>query len=739
MYPEFTDELVGAYPVIDAATRLVQAPVDFKLGNEFFRYELAEIDAPFFEMFSFPLLVGNPASVLLDHNSVVISEDVATSAFGLADGRYDEAIGKTMSAVAGDQTFDFTVTGVVARFPENSSIQFDAAISFENYDPIRLGANNWGGRTSTYVLLPESQSSERLEQALVPFVKTQFAEYFQDLRENEMLADGDGAYRMFLQPLRQLHRQPEVWVPYETAPFDPQYGYILGGIGLLVLLIACINFMTLSIGRSASRKREVGMRKALGAQRAQLMRQFWGEAIVMTALSLTIGLVLTWITLPLFSQLVGQSLTLSMVSWPVLSLALLLVLVIVGIVAGGYPAVLLSRFQPAAVLKGNDSGTGRQGLTRTLVVLQFTISIGLMVGTLVMSDQLSYLIDKDLGFDDDLVMVVQARQLSRNDAPVVLNRMKERLLPYNDVVQVARAGTSFNRGSDRNTWTDEHGVTRSAYNFGIGFDYIDLMGMEIVEGRSFSPDYPSDSTRSILVNEALVREFGLEDPVGHSLTGWLSYVYEESPVIIGVVKDFNFQSLRESVEPAVMNMHPQYYNYMGAILVKIRSDQVQDTIQLVENAWSEAAPGRPFSYSFLDEDLATLYVNEQRWTDIIQWSAAIAILIACLGLFGLATLSMVQRTKEIGIRKVLGASVTGVVRLVTREFVGLIAIAALLALPIAYLSMRSWLDGFANRIDMGYGAFVSAPLVAVTVALLAIGYHAIRAATADPVNALRYE
>ncbi|HUF08283.1 MAG TPA: FtsX-like permease family protein, partial [Rhodothermales bacterium] len=382
---------------------------------------------------------------------------------------------------------------------------------------------------------------------------------------------------------------------------------------------------------------------------------------------------------------------------------------------------------------------GKQGLTRALVVVQYTISIGLMAATLVMSQQLTYLVNRDLGFDDELVMVVESRQISRAEAPLVLNRMKEMLLPYDEITHVARTGSSFNRGSDRNTWIDENGVTRSAYNFGIGHDYVELMGMELVGGRNFSPDHPSDSTQSVLVNEALVREFGLVDPVGHTLNGWLAWVYDESPVIIGVVRDFNFRSLREKVEPVVLNMHPDYYNYMGAILVKVKGDRVKETIGLVEKAWNAAIPGRPFSYSFLNEDLAMAYANEQRWTDIATWSSVVAILIACLGLFGLATLSMVRRTKEIGIRKVLGASVGGLVELVTREFVLLIAVASILALPIAWLSMQSWLDGFAYRIDVSYLIFVVPPLVTLAIALFAVGYQAFRAATADPMKALRYD
>ena len=497
--------------------------------------------------------------------------------------------------------------------------------------------------------------------------------------------------------------------------------------------------MTLSVGRSASRAREVGMRKVLGAHRTQLMKQFWGEALMLTAIALALGVLLTLLALPAFNTLTGQSLSLATFRWYEAALAILGLLGLVGFVAGGYPAVLLSRFRPAAVLKGAVTAKGKNRLTRGLVVLQYTISIGLIVSTIIMTQQLHYMLNKDLGFDDDLVMVVHTNQVSRSDAPRVLDRFKNTLLPYDEVTHVARAGYSFTRGSDRNTWTDAGGVTRSAYNFGVGFDYLDLMDMEVAEGRNFSPNFPSDSTRSVLVNEALVREFDLEDPVGKKLTGWLDWIYEEDPTIVGVVKDFNFQSLRNEVQPAVMNMHPDYYNYMGAILVKVRPDRLSETIARVEETWHTSLPDQPFTYSFLDEDLASQYRTEQRWSRIITYSATLAIFIACLGLFGLATLSVTRRTKEIGIRKVLGASVPGVVLLVAGEFAKLVALAAVLAWPLAYVGMQRWLEDFAYRIDIAWPIFFIAGLAALFVALITISYQAVRAALADPVKALRYD
>lgn len=736
MFPDFTPVLADEFTAIESATRYVQGNQDLRVGDDIFRQEMVEVDAPFFEMFSFPMLAGDPATALEDPSSAVITQETAQTFFDTPADRPEQALGKRISLTRNEVQYDFTVSGVVANLPNNSSLQFDVAISFENYDNIRLGGNNWGGRTSTYVLLAENQDPAALEAALVPFVNVQFTGYIEALRSNELLAAGDEAFQMHLQPLSMLHQQPDVWVPYEEAPHEPLYSFVLGGIGLLILLIACINFMTLSVGLSESRAREVGMRKVLGAQRAQLMRQFWGEALVLTCLGLLLGLILAFAALPWFNQLTGQNLSLLSFNWYEPVLALLVLVIVVGVVAGGYPSVLLSGYQPVRVLKGVLTTGGNNRLSRSLVVLQYTISIALIVGTFLMTQQLQFLLNKDLGYDKELVLVVNASQVSPNEAPLVLDRFKNALLPYTQVTKIARAGSPFTRGSDRNTWTDAAGITRSAYNFGVDHDYIDLMGMEIVEGRNFSKELPTDSTGSVLVNEALVKEFGLEDPVGTQLTGWLSGVYEEPPTIIGVVKDFNYRSLREEVAPAVMNMHPQYYNFMNAILVKITPGSIGETVGMVEQTWAEVLPGKPFTYSFMDEDLATQYQTEERWSNIVTVSSILAILIASLGLFGLATLTVAKRTREIGIRKVLGASVLRVVGLIAGDFVKLVGLAAIIAWPLAYFGMSRWMRDFAHHIDITFWPFILAALAAVGIALLTISFRTVGAALINPVNAL---
>lgn len=739
MTPTFTESLSESFPVIREASPFVASQQDLQVGEDFFRQRLAEVDTDFFEMFSFPLIAGDATSSLDVRTSMVVTEELAGTMFNLEQGRESEAVGRVVSITRNDITYDFTVEGVVQNFPNNSSIVFDAAISFENYENIRLGGNNWGGRVSTYIQIEEGVSGAEMESSLRSWADTEFGSYVDDLRQNSRLIEAENAYALRLQPLTEMHSDPDVWVPYEVQAHNPLYSIVLASIGLLILLIACINFMTLSLGQSTGRAREVGMRKVLGAFKGQLMKQYWGESFVLTGISLVFGLAIAALVLPLFNNLTGYELRLSTLS-PLLiiggSVGLLL---IVGLIAGGYPALILSRFQPAFVLKGASHGVNRSWLTRGLVVVQYTISIVLIVSTGIMTQQLNYMFNKDLGYDQDLVVAVNATQIGRSDKDRVLEQLRNSLLPYEGITHIARAGSDFTRGSDRNTWNDAGGITRSAYNFGIDYDYVDLLEMEIVGGRNFSRDYPSDPLEGILVNEALVREFGLENPVGHKLTGWLSWVTEEAPTIIGIVKDFHFQSLRREVEPAVMNMLPNYYNYMNAILIKIKGDDVAGSLALIEETWSETLPAIPYSHSFMDEDIAAQYQTEQRWQNIVTSSSILAILIACLGLLGLAILTVARRTKEIGIRKVLGASVPGLASLVAKEFAIMVLVASVVAAPLAYFAMNSWLENFAFHINIGPNVFILASGFALAIAMGTISVQSMRAAGLNPVDTLRHE
>lgn len=733
MRPDFTVPFKEAFPAIERATRLVQNAMDIRAGDDVYRRMMAEVDHDFFRMFSVPLLAGDVERVLLSPDDMVISRSTAEAWYGSVDA----ALGQSTNISRGELSRDFTVVGIFEDFPAWSSVAFDVAVSFENYDEIQLGGNNWGGRTSTYILLAEGTDAEAFEAGLGPHVDTAFAEYVEAMRGASRMATYDGAYALELQPLAEVHHSPAVGVNYERAVHNPLYSWILGGIGLLILLIACINFMTLSVGQSATRAHEVGIRKALGADRAQLMKQYLGESMVLAASALVAGLALAVALQPWFNTLTGKELSILGLSPVLLVVGILALLAIVGLVAGGYPAVVLSRFQPARVLKGETPTSGRGLLTRGLVVLQYTISIGLLSSLFIMSGQIDHLLNADMGYDADRVVAIEARGLDANRAEDYVEAYRQAVMPSGYVENVARAGQAFTRSSDRNGWADGEGVQRQAYNFGVDYDYVDVMGMEIVTGRNFSKDFPADPTNSILVNEALVREFGIEEPVGHIMQGWLTFIYETPPTIIGVIEDFNYQSLHTAVQPAVMNMHPEYYNRLGAILVRLKPGNTEQALAALENAWSVVAPGSPYAWAFVSDDMAQQYATEQQWQTIVQWSSVLALVIACMGVFGLALLTVTRRLKEIGIRKVLGASAGNIVRLVSSEFAVLVVISSVLAVPMAWFAMDRWLENFAYRMDMGAGVFVLATAAALFVAMMTVAWHAWNAARVDPARTLR--
>ncbi len=740
MTPDFTPTFKSTFPQLEGATRLAASGRDFKVGNQTTRHMLAEVDPDFFEMFTFPVLAGDAVASITDPTSMVVTTEAASALFDVTGENWSQAIGQTVTILVGDEAYDFNVGAVLAPIPNNSSITFDVAISFENYDNIRVGGNNWGGRTSTYALLGESVDPEALEASFTSFTDLEFGTYVEDMRNADRIADDGDAYRLKLQALPAMHSDIDVWVPYEADAHNPRYSMILAAIGMLILLIACINFMTLSVGQSTIRAREVGVRKVLGATQGQVAKQHWGESIVIAGVSLGIGLLLAAAATPAFNNLTGTELSLGQVSPVLIIVAVVFLTVVVGVFAGAYPAMILSRFMPARVLKGVVSSPRLGMLTRALIVLQFTISIGLIASTGIMTKQLGFLLTTDLGFDDDFVLAVDTRQVARSEADGVIGYFRDQLLAQEDIKGIARAGTAFAAyGSDRNGWADASGINRSAYNFGVDEDWADVLDMEIVAGRNFDKNRPSDATNAILVNEALVREFEIDDPVGYVMTNWLQWVYEESPTIVGVVKDFNYRSLHEEVAPAIMNMHPDYYNYFQTMLVKLGPDDVAGSLRKIEQAWSEVLPGKPFAYVFMDDAFAARYETEQRWRSLVTYSSALAIIIACLGLFALAILVVNRRTKEIGIRKVLGASVAGVTALLSREFAILVVIGSVVASPLAYLAMNSWLSGFAFTVSIGPWVFVGATLVTLAVALVTVGVHAMRAARANPVRALRYE
>ncbi|MFB3133975.1 MAG: FtsX-like permease family protein, partial [Rhodothermales bacterium] len=499
---------------------------------------------------------------------------------------------------------------------------------------------------------------------------------------------------------------------------------VLSGIGLIVLLIACINFMTLTMGQAAIRAREIGMRKVLGATRPQLVKQFWGEALLMSSIALVLGVLLAALLLPTFNRLAEKDLVLDVFSNASTVLALAGLVLLVGLVVGSYPALALSGLHPVELIRNRLRLSGRSTLTRSLVVFQFACSVILIVSTLIMSRQLDYMQSKDLGLNQEHVVGFPANaellEIFRNEwatHPAIVNLT-------GTSYTTNRTGT---RGSEDLTLNGSD--TLDVVHYRVDYGYLETLDLDLLAGRSFSRDRGADATEATVVNETFVKAFGLDaaNAVGANVG---------EATIIGVVEDFHFRSLHEEIPPLMLNLHVYPVHY---ILVRISPDDMRATLAHIEATWQKAAPDRPFDFFFLDEDIDQLYRAEERWRSIIRYASFMAILVACLGLFGLATLTTTRRTKEIGIRKVLGASVPGIVNLLSKEFFKLVLVANVIAWPMAYVAMRVWLRNFAYRIDLGPGVFLLAALLALLMVLLTVSYQAIRTALTDPVKTLRYE
>ncbi len=681
-------------------------------------------DPSVLQVFTFPLRHGNPATALAGLDGVVLTESMARKYFG-----EDNPTGKILQ-IRLDQTFeDFVVTGVAEDVPGNSTIRFGILLSFQKLladnDFYRQWADSWNFFTpETYVELAEGATARNTEAKFPAF----FEKYHRD-ETTEQSEEGIGDERKVptyrLQPIRQIHLESDS---------SPIYSYILSGIALAVLLIACINFMTLSVGRSVRRAREVGVRKAIGAGRLQLMGQFWGEAFVLSGISLLLSLLLVKAFLPVFNHLTGKTLRLDFTAdWTIAAMLVGLVL-LTGLVAGSYPALVLSGFRPVEILTNRFRLSGSNAFTKSLVVFQFALSVFLVVSALIMTRQLAYTRSVELGFDEEQIVVIPLQGL---DGSQVAARFRNALQSQPRVVGVTATGNTLGNTGSMGVGFQYEGKHYAINVFSVETNYLDFLGLDLIAGRNFDPGLATDTTHSFIVNEALVRAFNLDDPVGKPIPGLPGVSPENAPVIIGVVRDYHFQSLYKTIGPVILTLNPDWkYHYL---FVRIRPDDIPGTLDLLEKTWRQSAPDLPFAYQFLDDQMQAQYADDQRWSQIVRYATLFAVLIACLGLLGLAALTVARRTKEIGIRKVLGASAAGIVTLLSKDFLKLVLIAFVLAAPLAYLAMSRWLEDFAYRIELGPGIFLIAGGLALLLALATVSYQAVKAALADPVTSLRYE
>ncbi|MDX1545837.1 MAG: ABC transporter permease [Rhodothermales bacterium] len=719
--------LAADLPGVERAVRLrrgsaqVHRPGDGAVFSETVLFS----DPGFFALFSFPLAAGQTApDPLAAGQQVVLSEAMARKYFGAED-----AVGQPLTVRLGETPQDFTVAGVAAAPPANSSITFDVLVPFAQWPGYAEQAERWTAfNAATYLLLQPDADAGAVGARLAGLVPHYFAEAIAEAQERGWWRSSEDAFQLRLQALPDVHFATG-FTNMVAATRDPEGLYLLGGIALVVLLLACVNAMTLAAGRAGRRAQEIGVRKTMGAHRMQLARQFWGEALLLSVFALALGLVLAEALLPLFSELAGTRLAFHFGDVPFL-LGLGAVVLVSSLIAGSYPALVLSAFRPADVLKGEVRFRRGLTVTRALVVFQFVVSIGMIAGTLVMYDQLDYLTSKNLGFAGEEVIVLDLNARQTDEDPL-LARLHQRLAGHPDVVAVSGASYAFGDGWARMT-LNQDGRQHIAYRTRVEPSYLETLGMDLVAGRNLSAELETDREHAVLINETMARELGWDDPVGQTLPE------HDDVEIVGVVADYHFQSLHNRIAPVFLHLSPSLDAYTVA-LVRVRTEKVAETLAFLRETWSAVAPGQPFAYEFLDQRLDALYAAEVRWSRIVQTAALFAILIACLGLFGLATLSVGRRTKEIGIRKILGASVPALALLLSRDFAALVGLAFVLACPLAYLAVDRWLDGFAYHTAPTAGAFLLAGALALAVALITVSYQAVRAALADPVDSLRYE
>ncbi len=733
--------LKSEYPEIENVTRLfapdekslLQVREPGKPVLSFYETRGYQVDSTFFDLFSYQFTEGNSKNALTDLHSVVLSEEVAQKLFGDAT-----ALGKTIR-IGGDAGLgdEFKVTGVYRDASANSHIdaRFFVPIyaggigSFLREARLDFANNNM---FVTYLRLKQGASPRQLETKFLAFIE-KYAR--SDLKSVGFDKD------MFLVAVPDLHLYSN-FQAVVTPTNSPTYLYILGSIALFTLLIACINFMNLSTARSAKRAAEVGVRKVMGAQQSALVRQFLGESMILTFLALLIALVLVAVFLPLFNQLTNKSLSVFELFEPQIALSFLVLAVVTGLLAGSYPAFYLSLFNPVQVLKGGAVNGSRNSLSavtlrRGLVVFQFVVSVGLVLATFIIQEQMRFLRDQPLGFTQDQQIAIPFRS---SEARSMYPAFRTEIVRNNQVVSAA--GTQFYPGianlSDMVFHRPEQSVNEG-HDIRINrvdYDLLQTMGFRLSQGRMFSRQFPGDTANRLIVNEATLRKFQIApaNAIGQRLN--FDWQGETTPFeIVGVVKDFHFEDLHQTIEPyAFMLSNRPSFNY---VIAHVNGANLANTLSFLEQTWKSLRPDEPFEYTFLNEDFQKNYQAEARTSRIVSTFTLISILISCLGLFGLAAFAAQQRTKEIGVRKVLGASIPSIVTLLAKDFLKLVVIAILIASPIAWYAMHRWLQDFAYKIDIPWWVFVAAGGLALLIAFLTVSFQSIKAALMDPVKSLR--
>lgn len=700
----------------------------FQYGDKVFTENFAMVGSDFFKMFSFQLLQGNSDKLFRSKNEIVLTPSLAKKYFG-----DENPIGKNVTLFIGKEKL-FTVTGVIASPPANSSFSFDMLVPIENDPSYENNKDKWGNFSyPTFIQLHDESDEKQLSAKLNQLLQKYMGQKLEDWKKEYNVPEGKDVLSLQYTNLKDIHLKTEVsW--HKVS--DPQYSMILGGIAILILIIASINYVSLSLTTSASRRIEVGIRKVSGAHRGQLISQFGLESIILATFSLTIAIGLVILFLPSFNEYANKSIMITGKEMAGIFAFGLMLAIVVGLLAGSYPSLILSAFKPAVVLKGGFTSRLQAGFTKPLVVIQFALSAFLIISSVIMFRQMRFITTKSLGYDKDQVLVIPTQAGWSDESNKVVSQFRQALETEPSVVSVAGTTSSFNQGYSRNGYT-VNGEQKVSYVYAVDPFYVPTLGLSLIAGRNFDPAIAADSN-AIIVNEALVRDMGWSNPLDEHLN-WTEDSTSLGHKVIGVVKDYHLRSLEQTIDPTFLTMDKKNAGFLITMLVKISPNDIPQTVARMQAIWRDMYPNKPFDYTFVEDDVARQYEAYQRWMSIMALSTSLAIFIACLGLFGLSGINALNRTKEVGIRKVMGADLREIFILLNKQYVWLAIIAFVLAAPASWYVMNQWLDDFKYKITIGWELFAVSMFAGLLVAMATVTFHGIKAALVNPAETLKYE
>jgi ABC-type antimicrobial peptide transport system permease subunit len=723
----FAGALKTEVPGVENITRFLEEEALTTYKEKEINLNAVWLDSDFFEMFTFPVLKGNERNPLQEKNSVVVSENTANSLFGK-----DEAVGQTINILIEGKEEPFTVSAVVGNHEAQNTLEFDIAIPFENHAGYAENIKTWNSQYHyVYLQLQQGMSARQFENNTQAFVDLHYKENSEMLKRDGAIPNEDGRFfQIGLLPLEDVHFTSFRKGYAEVSRAVP---YLILGVALLILVIACVNFINMSIAKSEQRLREIGMRKTLGAQKKQLFFQFWSESLLVFLVSIAIGFMLSFLLIDQFKTLFRTDISFDMLSSPTIIIGFLAVVFVITLLVGGYPALLLSRLGTIQSLKGKVETSGSNRVRNVLMVVQFGIAIVLISGTLVLWGQVDYMRNKDLGFNKEQVISFPID--GKKNPYDAVQLLREKLSGNPDILGVTAADNNLGTGKDGSQSTSVWGLDYKGRGVRtnaivVDYDYLETLGLELVQGRSFNKNYPGD-TQTVIINESMAKELGEADPLSASLP--VSDSIRLS--VIGVVKDYNFQDVSKSIEPLTFFLDRE--SGLSYAFVKVSPVNMANSFDAIESAWKSIEPNSEFLGSFLDENIDNTFRREKNMATMITSGSIIAIALSCIGLFAMSLLIVAQRTKEIGVRKVLGASVSSITVLLTKDFLQLVLISIVLATPTAWWFLRKWLENYENKIELNIWFFAIAGLMAMAIAFLTVGSRTINAAMQNPVKSLR--